>query len=130
MIIIFQKHYRYTGILQRTGIFDPIMGYAKERGKLEKLSAKIVGIDIYNEKNLAVLVDGHEKYSHTIRILKNKEPEAFTDLYKIELQDIKVSRKAVKDSETDEARQTQFLVYKASILTAIEKTVSKTKEFL
>jgi hypothetical protein len=106
------------------------MGYAKERGKLEKLSAKIAGIDIYNEKNLAVLVDSHENYSHTIRILKNKEPEAFTDLYKIELQDIKVSRKAVKDSETDEARQTQFLVYKASILTAIEKTVSKTKEFL
>jgi len=106
------------------------MGYAKERGKLEKLSAKIVGIDIYNEKNLAILVDSHEKYSHTIRILKNKEADAFTDLYKVELQEIKDSRKAVKESETDEARQTQFIVYKDSILNAIEKTVSKTKEFL
>jgi len=106
------------------------MGYAKERGKLEKLSAKIVGIDIYNEKNLAILVDSHEKYSHTIRILKNKEADAFTDLYKVELQEIKDSRKAVKESETDEARQNQFIVYKDSILNAIEKTVSKTKEFL
>lgn len=106
------------------------MGYAKERGKLEKLSAKIVGIDIYNEKNLAILVDGQEKYSHTIRILKNKEPDAFTDLYKVELQEIKESRKAIKESDTDEARQSLFITYKETILKSIEKTVDITKTFL
>jgi len=106
------------------------MGYAKERGKLEKLSAKIVGIDIYNEKNLAILVDSHEKYSHTIRILKNKEPDAFTDQYKVELQEIKEGRKSVKESDSDEVRQTNFIVYKDTILHAIEKAVNTTKEFL
>jgi len=106
------------------------MGYAKERGKLEQLSAKIVGIDSYNEKNLAFLVDCQDKYSHTIRILKNKEPDAFTDLYKIELQEIKEGRKAIKESETDEARQSLFIAYKETILKAIEKTVAITKEFL
>src|SRR5690554_2755535 len=59
-------------ILKRTAIFAPIMGYAKERGKLEKLLSGIAGISTVNEKNLAVLVDGHQKYSHTVRILKNK----------------------------------------------------------
>ena len=106
------------------------MGYAKERGKLEQLSAKIAGINGYNEKNLAFLVDCQDKYSHTIRILKNKEPDAFTDLYKVELQEIKEGRKAIKESETDEARQGLFITYKDTILKAIEKTVTITKRFL
>jgi len=106
------------------------MGYAKERGKLEQLSAKIVGIDSYNEKNLAFLVDCQDKYSHTIRILKNKEPDAFTDLYKVELQEIKEGRKAIKESETDEARQSNFIIYKDSIVRALEKSIKATKEFV
>ncbi|MBC8988254.1 hypothetical protein H9X96_21070 [Pedobacter sp. N36a] len=104
------------------------MGYAKERGKLEKLSGKIVGLDIYNEKNFAILVDSHEKYSHTIRILKNKEPELFMDLYTNELQQIKESRKAVKESETDEARQSTFILYRDTLVAVMEKTINITKE--
>jgi len=106
------------------------MGYAKERGKLEKLSAKVVGLDIFNEKNLAVLNDSHEKYSHTVRILKNKEPDAFTELYQKELQEVKEGKKAVKESETDEARQLSFVQYKDSIINALEKTIEATKKFV
>lgn len=106
------------------------MGYAKERGKLEKLLTRVVGINSYDEKNLAILVDGHEKYSHTVRILKNKEPEAFTDLYKNELQEIKDSRKSIKESDSDEARQNNFIVYKDSIVRALEKTIKTTHESL
>ena len=65
------------------------MGYAKERGKLEKLSEKITGLDIYNEKNLTLLGDIHEKYSHTVRILKNKQEATFSDLYRNELEAVK-----------------------------------------
>lgn len=106
------------------------MGYAKERGKLEKLLTKIVGINIYDEKSLTILIDTHEKYSHTIRILKNKEPDAFTDLYTNELQEIKEGRKATKESETDEARQSNFIIYKDSIVRALEKSIKATKEFV
>lgn len=106
------------------------MGYAKERGKLEKLLVKIDSINSYDEKNLAILVDGHEKYSHTVRILKNKEPETFTELYQNELQAIKDGRKAVKESDTDEARQQSFIEYKNSILRALEKTIKSTQESL
>jgi hypothetical protein len=106
------------------------MGYAKERGKLEKLLPGIVGINIYNEKNLDILINIHEKYSHTVRILKNKEPEAFISLYETELQEIKESKKSVKESDSDETRQNNFIIYKDSILTAIEKTIQATKEFL
>jgi len=106
------------------------MGYAKERGKLEKLSAKINGLDVYNEKNFIALNDTHEKYSHTVRILKNKEPDAFTSLYLNELQAVKEGKKIVKESETDDARQAGFIQYKEAILTAIEKTVEATKQFV
>ncbi|MCX2449699.1 hypothetical protein OQX61_00315 [Pedobacter sp. PLR] len=104
------------------------MGYAKERGKLEKLSGKIVGLDIYNEKNFAILVDSHEKYSHTIRILKNKEPELFMELYTNELQELKGARNAVKESETDEARQANFLLYRDTIVRIMDKTIQITKQ--
>ena len=116
----------FTIFLLRTGIFAAIMGYAKERGKLEQLSAKIKTVTGYNEKNLAILVDGHEKYSHTVRILKNKEPETFEELYKVELQQVKEGRKALKESETDETKESNFLVYKDAILSALEKTIQAT----
>ncbi|QNK63095.1 hypothetical protein H7F33_00780 [Pedobacter sp. PAMC26386] len=103
------------------------MGYAKERGKLEKL-LRIVGLNNYDEKSFAILVDSQEKYSHTVRILKNKEPELFTDLYKNELQEIKDSRKLVKEADTDEARQNNFIAYKNTILRALENTIKVTNE--
>lgn len=106
------------------------MGYAKERKKLEQLLTKIDGIDVYNEKNLLILSDSHEKYSHTVRILKNKEPETFGDLYTVELQEVKDGRKAIKESETDEAREASFASYKAAIVRAIEKTIKVTQESL
>ncbi len=112
----------------RTGIFAPIMGYAKERGKLEKLLAGIASINIVSEKNLAVLTDGHEKYSHTIRILKNKNPDAFFELYKNELQDIKDAKITVKESESDEAQHANFFAYKDSIVRALEKTIKASIE--
>lgn len=104
------------------------MGYAKERGKLEKILSKIVGINIYDEKSLAILIDGHEKYSHTIRILKNKEPEIFTVQYQNELQEIKEGRKSVKESDSDEARQNNFVSYKDTIIRALEKGIKTTNE--
>lgn len=104
------------------------MGYAKERGKLEKLLVRVTGISTYDEKSLANLVDTHEKYSHTVRILKNKEPETFGELYTNELQEVKDGRKAVKESDSDEARQSSFTLYKDTILKALQKTIKATNE--
>ncbi|RZK83099.1 MAG: hypothetical protein EOO92_00465 [Pedobacter sp.] len=104
------------------------MGYAKERGKLELLLVKIGSLNDYSEKSMAIMVDGHEKYSHTLRILKNKHPEAFMDLYQNELEKVKAGKKAVKESETDEARNAAFGVYKVNITDAVEKTIKTTTE--
>ncbi|TDO20704.1 hypothetical protein [Pedobacter duraquae] len=102
------------------------MGYAKERGKIEQLSIKIAAIDVYNEKNFDILVDTQEKYSHTVRILKNKEPETFGSLYENELQAIKASKKAVRESEDEVTRQNTFTIYKTVLLDALAKTVEAT----
>lgn len=116
--------------LSKTGIFTRIMGYAKERGKLEKLSIQIDGLDNYNEKNFAILADSHEKYSHTLRILKNKNPDSFNELYLNELQTIKEGKKNLKESDSDTIRQDNFKLYKESILNALSKTIQATKEVL
>ena len=102
------------------------MGYTKERVKLEKLLVKLNGINTYNEKSLEVLFDIQEHYSHTVRILKNKEPEVFTSHYTDELQAIKTSKKALKESETDESKEQSFNAYKEIIITALQQTISAT----
>ncbi|NRF37970.1 hypothetical protein [Pedobacter foliorum] len=102
------------------------MGYAKERGKLEKLSTKTVGINNYDEKNLAILIDIHEQYSHTVRILKNKEPETFGDLHKNELQEVKDGKKALRESDSEEARLANFALYKDAVQRALDKTIKAT----
>lgn len=104
------------------------MGYAKERGKLEKLLAKIASVSIVDEKNLAMLIDSHEKYSHTVRILKNKNPDAFMELYNNELQEIKEAKKTIRENDSEEAREGNFIAYRDSIVRALEKTIKTSIE--
>ena len=99
------------------------MAYAKERGKLEKLSAKITGLTIYDDKSLAVITDIYEQYSHTIRILKNKDAETFMELYQNELQQVKELKKTLKLSEHDEDRQLNFVKYKEGLSDVLVKTI-------
>ncbi|TCC97303.1 hypothetical protein FBD94_20540 [Pedobacter hiemivivus] len=106
------------------------MGYAKERGKLEQLIVKIASINTYDQKSLAILVDSYEKYSHTVRILKNKNADSFMDLYTNELQAIKEAKKTLRESDSDENRQLNFVAYKASIVSALEKTIKTTLDTL
>lgn len=102
------------------------MVYAKERAKLQKLSVKIDGLKIYDEKNLAVITDIYEQYSHTVRILKNKDPERFISLYEQELQQVKAHRKTLKITEAEEDIQPNFLRYRDALLSALTLTIQAT----
>lgn len=99
------------------------MAYTKERKKLEMLLVKTTGLQNYDDKSLALITDVFENYSHTIRILKNKNPESFNELYLNELQQVKECRKALKLAEADEVRQVNFINYKESLLDAMAKTI-------
>jgi hypothetical protein len=103
------------------------MGYAKERGKLEKLSTKVKGLTNYDEKSLAIITDIYEQYSHTVRILKNKNPDTFTEVYQEELPKVKVAKNALKLSE-EEDRQNNFDKYKDTLSTALISAITLTQE--
>jgi hypothetical protein len=102
------------------------MGYAKERGKLEKLSTKVSGLTNYDEKSLAIITDIYEQYSHTVRILKNKNPDTFTEVYQKDLPEVKEVRNALKLSE-EEHRQNNFIQFKDSLSAALNSVVTLTK---
>jgi hypothetical protein len=99
------------------------MAYTKERKKLEKLSEKTTALQNYDGKSLAVITDIYEQYSHTARILKNKDTELFNDLYLNELQQVKESKRVLKVTEEEEDRQANFIKYKETLLDALNKTV-------
>lgn len=104
------------------------MGYAKERGKLEKLSTKVVALTVYDDKSLTVITDVYEQYSHTVRILKNKNPDTFMSLYENELQEVKEAKRSLKESENEEAHQSNFVKYRDALANALEKTIQASKE--
>ena len=81
---------------------------------------------MYDDKSLAVITDVYEQYSHTVRILKNKDSETFMELYQNELQEVKELKKALKLSEHDDDRQSNFIKYKDGLLNALEKTILAT----
>ena len=102
------------------------MGYAKERGKLEKLSTKVSALKNYDDKSLSILTDVFEQYSHAVRILKNKNPEVFMGLYQNELEQAKVAKRALKLSEEAD-RQDNFIKYRDTLLVALNNAVEVIK---
>lgn len=104
-----------------------IMGYAKERGKLEKLATKVKGLTNYDEKSLAIITDMYEQYSHTVRILKNKNPDTFNGVYEKELPQVKLAKNSLKASEEAD-RQDNFIKYRDSLSTALISAITLTEE--
>lgn len=98
------------------------MTYTKERKKLEKLVEKITSLQNYDGKSLAIISDLYEQYSHTARILKNKAPEMFNELYLNELQQVKEYKRLLKACK-EEDRQVNFINYKEALLDALTKTI-------
>ena len=105
----------------------PNMGYAKERAKLEKLSTKVTALTIYDDKSLAIITDTYEQYSHTIRILKNKKPDTFTEAYEKDLPQVKQVRNSLKLSEEGD-RQDNFIKFRDGLSDALNSAISLTKD--
>lgn len=103
------------------------MGYTKERKKLEKLLEKITGLENYDDKSLTIITDLYEQYSHTVRILKNKNTEMFNTLYLHELQHTKECKRLLKVGE-EEDRQINFINYKEALSDALAKTIQAAKD--
>ncbi|TKC09420.1 hypothetical protein [Pedobacter frigoris] len=103
------------------------MAYTKERKKLEKLSEKTAALQNYDDKSLAVITDIYEQYSHTARILKNKDAELFNNLYLNELNQVKECKRSLKAAED---RQANFIKYKETLLDALNKTVQAAKDVI
>jgi len=103
------------------------MGYAKERGKFEKLLTKVNSLTNYDEKSLAVITDIYEQYSHTVRILKNKNPDTFSALYLEDLPQVKLFRNTLKVSEEAD-RQDSFLKLRDSLSSALNSATTLSKE--
>jgi len=102
------------------------MGYAKERVKFEKLSTKVSGLTNYDDKNLTIITDIFDQYSHAIRILKNKNPETFIEQYKNELEEVKLLKRALKVSEEAD-REDNFVKYRDSLLAALNSAITLIK---
>jgi hypothetical protein len=99
------------------------MSIGKERVKLEKLLVSVTSVKMIDEMNLEIVNDGYREYAAIIKTLYTKQPNIFGNLYNYDLREIKENKKFTKESYTDKARQTNFTLYRDSVVEAIERTM-------
>lgn len=106
------------------------MIFAKEKTRLEKLMAPVLGIEEYSDTNLEILNESYRSYAEIIRILYLKQPNVFGNLYKYELREIKERKKHTKESPSGQAMKQNLLAYKDAIVHAIERTITYIADYI
>jgi hypothetical protein len=106
------------------------MIFSKEKAKLEKISLSVASVKTADELNMEIINDGYREYAAIIKALHTKQPNIFGNLYNYELREIKNNKKFTKESVSNKARQLNFVVYRDSIVHAIERTVEYMTNYL
>lgn len=106
------------------------MNYNKEKARLENLLIPIASIEQFNEENFNMVNEAYLEYSKIIRLLYNNRPNVFGNLYNYDLKEIKDNKQFIKKSFTEQAQQTNFLVFKDSIVHAVERTLAYISEYI
>ncbi|SEB18342.1 hypothetical protein [Pedobacter hartonius] len=96
------------------------MIFSKEKVKLQKISASLAAIQLFNQVSLLVLNDGFVEYAKIIRVLFKMKPNVFANLYNYDLAEIRSHKRAVKEDFADETQQRNFILYKDAVMHAIE----------
>lgn len=99
------------------------MTIGKEKVKLEKLLVSVANVKTIDEINLEIVNEGYREYAAIIKTLYTKQPNIFGNLYNYDLREIKENKKFTKESFTAKAKQTNFTVYRNSVVEAIERTM-------
>lgn len=99
------------------------MSIGKEKLKLEKLLQSLTNIDTADDSSMEIVNEGYREYATIIKFLYTRQPNIFGNLYNYELKEIKGNKKFTKESYTPKAKQTNFIVYRDSITSAIERTM-------
>lgn len=106
------------------------MIFTKEKDKLDELLISASNIDVYNESEMEILNESYKQYSLVIKSLYKRNPNVFGNLHNYDLTEIKNNKKFTKESFSEAARQTNFLVYRDSIVDTVEKTIQYITDFV
>jgi len=106
------------------------MSFNKEKAKLEKLLMSVENVKTVDELNMEIINDSYREYAAIIKALYTKQPNIFGNLYNYDLREIKNNKKFTKESFTNKARQVNFVVYRDSIVQAIERTTEYITSYL
>jgi hypothetical protein len=106
------------------------MIFGKEKIKLEKILASVASVNNADELNMEIINEGYREYAAIIKNLYTKQPNIFGNLYNYDLREIKNNKKFTKESFTNKARQVNFVVYRDSVIHAIERTTEYITSYL
>jgi len=103
--------------------YSLFMSIGKEKVKLEKLLVSVASVKTIDDLNMEIINEGYREYAAIIKTLYTKQPNIFGNLYNYNLREIKEHKKFTKESYTAKAKQTNFTLYRDSIVEAIESTM-------
>ena len=106
------------------------MGFNKEKEKLQQLLERIKTAANPDEANTQLLHECYQEYAKVIAVLYRKQPNVFGNCYNYDRVEIRGNKKFLKESFSDKARESNFLIYRDSLINAIERVITYITDFL
>jgi len=106
------------------------MGFNKERERLQQLLERIKTAANFNEANTQVLHECYQEYAKVIAVLYKKHPNVFGNCYNYDRVEIRGNKKFLKESFSEQARETNFGIYRDSLINSTETAIQYITDFL
>jgi len=103
---------------------------SKEKSRLEKLLVAVNAVNINDEANVEALNELVSAFSEGLMTLYRSHSNTFANIVNYDLAEIRNNKRIIKKNAIDPSKRLDLVVYKESVVHAIERTLEYIDAYL
>jgi len=103
---------------------------SKEKSRLEKLLVAVNAVNIDDEANVEALNELVSAFSEGLMTLYRSHSNTFANIVNYDLAEIRNNKRIIKKNAIDPSKRLDLVVYKESVVHAIERTLEYIDAYL
>ena len=103
---------------------------SKEKSRLEKLLVAVNAVNIDDEANVEALNELVSAFSEGLMTLYRSHSNTFANIVNYDLAEIRNNKRIIKKNAIDPSKRLDLVVYKESVVPAIERTLDYIDAYL
>jgi len=103
---------------------------SKEKSRLEKLLVAVNAVNIDHEANVEALNELVSAFSEGLMTLYRSHSNTFANIVNYDLAEIRNNKRIIKKNAIDPSKRLDLVVYKESVVHAIERTLEYIDAYL